>query len=249
MNTISPHDLTGTPYAVLLDYPAGRTAQLEQRCRELRQLGIDDLLLAGPALAGGYPVLGLGYCGLVLLGQWQEKRVAIKLLRSDSTQPDLRREAAHLRRANLVGVGPQLFAASDNILVMEYLSGLNLADWLASPAPPQPSLKQLLRTLLQDAFTLDRAGVDHGALRCVAEHAIVGEQRATLLDFSQASLERRPANLTTLVPGLFWGTRLAEAIGRQLILPEPQVIIPLLRHYKDHATSVSYNDLLARLPL
>lgn len=251
MTYIHIDEIPVSPFADLLDYPEGDKEKVALRCRELRELNVSGIYAAGPVRADGRQILGLGYCGLVLLGQREERQVAIKLHRSDSTQPSLRDEASHQRCANRAGIGPTLLDATDNILIMDYLPGISLGEWLGQEkALKEPELTRgILRSLLQDAFALDQAGLDHGALRCVAEHAIINRGRATLLDFSHASCRRRAANVTTLVQGLFWGTRLAEEIGRALPLPERGDLIPLLQNYKKQASKPNFELLVNALSL
>lgn len=249
MTYIPIEEIPASPLANLLDYPTGAKERVALRCWELRELNVGGFYVAGSSRAARQQILGLGYCGLVLLGQREGKQVAIKLHRSDSTQPSLRHEAEYQRCANRAGVGPTLLAATDNILVMDYLPGVSLGEWLGQEKTlKEPELiKRILRSLLKDAFTLDQAGLDHGALRCVAEHAIIDRDRATLLDFSHASCRRRPANVTTLIQGLFWGTRLAEGLGRALPLPDRQSLIPLLQSYKQQGSESHFRALLNAL--
>jgi len=240
-----------SPLLNLLNYPENNPQRARAQLSELQALGIEGFFTCGPVNASGQSVLGLGYCGLVLLGQRQGEKVAIKILRSDSTQPDLTLEADHQRYANRAGVGPVLHAATDSLIIMEYLPGTGLGNWLEECDPQKDcvQLRQILRSLLQDAFALDMVGLDHGALRCVAEHVIIDQGRATLIDFSHASRQRRAANVTTLIQGLFWGTNLAAGIGRCLPLPEREHLIPLLQNYKQQGSSTNFGALLNALPV
>jgi predicted Ser/Thr protein kinase len=245
MNHVPLASIAETSILPLLSYPSSDIRHALPRLEELRRLEVSELCAGGPSSAGGHPVLGLGYCGLVLLGRRQGEQVAIKLRRSDSTQPDLQQESEHLRHANRTGVGPRLYAASDNVLIMEYLPGAALGTWLATGAlkAERARAREIIGSLLRSAFALDMAGLDHGALRCVAEHAIIESDRTTLIDFSHASRRRRAANVTTLVQGLFWGTRLAEDLGRFLPLPHRGTLIPLLQQYKQKPSADTFEVL------
>lgn len=251
MNYIPLDSAAEAPLLTLLCFPGNDRQRALARLCELRQLGVEGFFAYGPINAGGQPVLGLGYCGLVLLGLWREQQVAIKIHRSDSTQPNLCLEAEHQRCANRAGVGPLLHADTDSFLIMEYLPGTGLGNWLAkcNPQRDREHIRRILNSLLQDAFALDRAGLDHGALRCVAEHAIIDRNRTSLIDFSHASRKRRAANVTTLIQGLFWGTRLAEDLARCLSLPNREDLIPLLQRHKQQGSTISFNALLDALPI
>ncbi|PLX86888.1 MAG: serine/threonine protein kinase [Desulfuromonas sp.] len=242
---IEINDILDSSARTLLNFPGGERSA--QRLSELRELGVEGIELCGPERVSGMAVLGKGYCGLLVSGRWQKKTVAIKIRRSDSTHQNLLSEAERQRHANLLEVGPQLYAHSSNILVMERLRGKSIHRWLTEDTLPAQTVKRVLRSLLEQARSLDRGGLDHGALRCVAEHAFVDGQRVTLIDFSNASTHRRAANLTTLVPGLFWGTQLADQLARHIPLPDREELTELLRRYKQEGSEDQFLEILQKI--
>lgn len=238
------------PYQRLLSYPNDNSEQQAQYRQQLHQLEVECLLAEGPVLLAGLPLLGVGYCGLVFAGRWQGRAVAIKLRRSSCQQANLNEEARILRQANLLNIGPQLHCQQGDLLVMERLNGQSLGDWLQHlSAEDAPVLCRMLQRLLCQGFHLDEAGIDHGALRCAAEHAFIDGERLTIIDFSHSSTKRRPNNVTSLVSGLFWGTRLAEDIRRVLHLPEHDALLPWLQDYKKQPERSSFQVLLHALGL
>ncbi|MDB9493629.1 hypothetical protein PN441_11200, partial [Spirulina major CS-329] len=215
-----------SPWRGAIAYPRGDGDAI---AAQLHTLGITQLYDHGTKQIGTQRVIGLGYCGVVILGEWQGQRVAVKIRRRDAPKENLSAEATHLAAANRVGIGPRLWAASADCLVMEYLDGPSLPAWIrAQPGAIAP----LLKTLLHQAHRLDQVGLDHGNLRCVTDHVRVQGSTPVLLDFSSASTQRRPANLTTLTQGLFWGTAIANTIALGHPLPERDRLIPLLKRYK-----------------
>ena len=238
------------PYQRLLSYPSDNPEQQRQYCQQLQHLGVEYLQAAGPVELAGLPLLGVGYCGLVIAGIWQGHDVAIKLRRNSCQQTNLNEEARILRQANLLRIGPQLYCQRDDLLVMERLSGQPLGRWLQNlSAEYAPELSSMLRRLLWQGFYLDEAGIDHGALRCAAEHVFIADERLTIIDFSHSSTNRHPNNVTSLVSGLLWGTRLAQDIRRLLQLPERQALLPWLQQYKCQPERFNFEALLCALGL
>lgn len=237
-------------YHKLLSYP-DQDKLFQRAClKQLQCLGVDCLLAEGLAQLAGYPLLGVGYCGLVFAGIRQRLPVAIKVRRRSCQQPNLDEEARLLKRANLLGIGPRLCCQHGDFLIMERLSGCCFGEWLQGlPADAASRLQSVLQQLLWQAFALDRAGIDHGALRCVCEHAFIDDDRVTLLDFSHSSDQRRPNNVTSLVAGLLWGTRLAPAIRSLLVLPDRDSLLPCLRSYKQHFSRCRFRQLLQTIGL
>lgn len=251
-------------------YPESPEALLGQRLRELEQLGVEGFFDANFPTSKrlqGWHVLGLGYRGVVMLGRWRGKPVALKLRRSDVRQTDcasLLPEAEALRLANGVGVGPTCWAASENCIVMDWVRGDRFIDWVyraptESHYPPDKTVRVVLLQLADAAFRLDQLGLDHGELNCIASHVIVPsgqdkdldkglEPQPVIIDFSQASRERqRPANVTALVQGLLIGTSIPKALARRFRLPEKEEAIARLRAYKQEPSEVNFGKVRSLL--
>lgn len=232
-----------SPHQRLLAYPDDRVGC--DRISALSDLGITAIYDWGPKQIQGWHCLGLGYCGLVLLVQCQGQQIALKVRRTDASRPSFAQEASMLTLANTHQVGPQLLGNSPNFLLMDHVVGQPLLAWLQSaPALTRTTLKAQLIQLLWQAFQLDQAGLDHGNLRCVTAHSIVTTQGPVLLDFSSASTTRRPANVTSLTQGLFWGTTVASLLVPHWFRPNKQHCIEKLRHYKRHPTKENFHRLL-----
>jgi predicted Ser/Thr protein kinase len=238
------------PYHLLLSYPGDNPEQQAQYLQQLQQLGVESLLAVGPVCLAGFPLLGVGYCGVVMAGIWQGRAAAIKLRRHSCQQVNLNEEGLILQQANLLNIGPQLYCQRGDLLVMERLNGQPLGNWLQHLSKADaPELSRVLQRLLWQGFYLDGAGIDHGALRCVAEHVFIENERLTIIDFSHSSTRRRPNNVTSLVAGLLWGTRLSQDIRRLLFLPERAALLPWLQKYKQHPELCHFQALMRAIGL
>ena len=243
--------LQGDPHSTILAYPHGDAQEISSRIQELEQLGVHSIYNFGCKSLKGFHVLGVGYCGVVTLARLGSRNVALKIRRTNAPKPDFNDEAAFLATANQVCIGPKLLGASRNFLVMDYVTGDRFLDWVkkATSSRALNSIQSILRHILQDSFRLDSLGLDHGNLRCISDHVIVSGERAVLIDFSSASRLRRPANITSVVPGLFLGTQITNYLAKVFQLPPQTELIEVLRHYKQRQTQKSFNALLDFLDL
>lgn len=233
------------PYHRLFSYPDDDPEMQEKYRRQLHQLGVEYLLAAGTVRLSGLPLLGCGYCGLVFAGGWRGHEVALKLRRRSCRQPDLEQEASLHRHANRLGIGPELYCNSADVLVMERLTGTVFGDWLEQLRPTDaPQLQKVLLSLIEQCFALDQVGIDHGALRCISEHVFVERVQPTIIDFSHSSAERHPNNVTSLISGLLWGTQLALPITKIIPLPQRDNLLSILRSYKQQPTIDNLNLLI-----
>ncbi|ESA33050.1 ser thr protein kinase [Leptolyngbya sp. Heron Island J] len=237
-----------SPSRQLLAYPNGDENTLTRRWAELQALDLEFIESYGPKILAGLNILGLGYCGVVLRVRYQGIDRVLKIRREPSPQVSLSVEAKMLQRANAVSVGPGYVVHSDNFLLMDYIDGPMLVDRLQELQSLE-TINRILAQLIHQAYRLDQIGLDHGDLRCITAHALVHSQEPVLIDFSKASLDRRPANVTTLVQGLFISTYVTNLLRPWFPHVNKLDVIEHLRRYKLQPSSNHVSRLLEYLGL
>ena len=241
------NELLAEPYCMILGFPKFTKRQLHLRVEELKSLGITKVAFWGPIKIGSLDVLGKGYVGIVILGRMKNRTVAIKIRRTDSSRAELKTEAGLLRLVNEVQVGPKFIASSRNFLVMEYLDGIRIGNWISTKKTVE-ELKRTLYKVLQDCRRLDTAGIDHGELSTISKHVIVG-RKTTMIDFESSSIHRRVSNVTSAAQGLFIGSGISRIVTGTYKTGTKKSIIAALRRYKRNMTDESFDDLLKVLRL
>lgn len=251
LSFISIEKFSEKPFSDILGYPAATKRQLNARIKELEKLGIKSISLQGPTSLGKLEILGKGYVGVVVLAKKGNKKVALKIRRMDSQRKNMKNEAHLLKLVNSVGVGPKMLAVSNNFLVMEYLDGIKISNWIYSLKSKgiTKSLKSIIKTVLVDCYKLDQIGLDHGELSNISKHVIVEEKKSTLIDFESASTERRASNVTSATQAVFIGSGIAKKIQRIYKNPSKKEIIQVLKKYKNEKTLENFNNLLKILKL
>lgn len=251
LSFISIKKFSEKPYSNILGYPAATKRQLNARIKELEKLGIKSISLKGPTTIGKLEILGKGYVGVVVLAKRGNKKVALKIRRIDSQREDMKNESDLLKLVNSVGVGPEMMAVSKNFLVMEYLNGIKISDWVYSLKGKgiTKRLKSTIKKVLVDCYKLDQIDLDHGELSNISKHVIVEEKKSTLIDFESASKERRPSNVTSITQAIFIGSGIAKKVQRIYKNPPKEEIISILKKYKNEKTLDNFNNLLQVLKL
>jgi len=242
--------ITDPPYSDIWVYPKGTRAQIKSRIKELKALGVESISFQGKLQVGTISILGKGYVGIVVLGKIGRKKVAVKIRRNDSPRKNLKREAELLKITNQSNVGPKLVGFSKNFLVMEYLEGEKIGDWVASLKKRGSSsqLKTIIKKILEDCYKLDRIGLDHGELSHIVKHVIVGN-KTTIIDFESSSMDRRVSNVTSATQALCIGSGISKIIGYICKIPKKEKMIAVLRRYKQEQTRDSFENLLDVLKL
>ena len=235
ITTVALSDLRKEPYSMILCYPKPSKDEVERRINELSSLGISAVEFQGPRTVLGVRMLGKGCVGLVASAQGNGGRVAVKILRTDADRSGFEHEASMLRLANSVNVGPRVLDFSNKFLVMEYLEGKSLPQWVEELAGRgrKSRLKTVLAKILESCYILDQIGLDHGELSRAPKHVIVnGRDEPEIVDFETASVNRRPSNVTSITQYLLIGSSLSARVRRILGPIRKRTLVEALRQYK-----------------
>jgi putative serine/threonine protein kinase len=232
-----------TPYAAILSYPRPERSELKKRLKELRMLGIKALEFRGDKQVSNVNVLGKGCVGIVLIAYVDEKKAALKVRRLDADRSMMRHEAEMLEKANSLRVGPKLLGYTSNLLLMQFVDGFLLPVWLRKRVG-KVRVKKVLREVLEQCWLLDSIGLDHGELSHGPKHIIIDSaDRPFIVDFETASVNRVPANVTSICQFLFISgvaAEVVEKIGRE----NKELIIEALRFYKRCRNRESFERVL-----
>ena len=237
------------PYKKILSFPKVKDSEIKKRIVELKKLGISHVSFTGPLRIEKCNILGKGYVGMVVLVKKEKEIFALKIRRTDSPRKNMTDEARLLRIANKIGIGPKFIKNSKNFLIMEYIDGEKIIDWVKKSKIKSKDLRSVINNVLRECYLLDNAGLDHGELSTIDKHVIVGKNRNTIIDFESSSTKRKSSNVSAAIQAIFIGTGLAKIIRKKIKIPRKDKIIRLVRHYKKMRTEESFNELLQELKL
>ena len=230
-------------YATLLSYPKPDKGELKKRLKELQTLGVKALEFRGDKQVSNVNVLGKGCVGIVLIAHVNKKKAALKVRRLDADRSMMRHEAEMLEKANSVKVGPKLLGYTSNMLLMQFVDGSLLPEWLRKRVG-KVRVKKVLREVLEQCWLLDSIGLDHGELSHAPKHIIIDRaDRPFIVDFETASVNRAPANVTSICQFLFISgiaAEVAEKIGEK----DKKAVIEALRFYKKRRNRESFEMVL-----
>jgi putative serine/threonine protein kinase len=243
--TVLTANLKMEPYASVLCYPKASESELESRLEELRVHSVEAVEFVGEASAFNVPVLGKGFVGIVVIAHLDGEKVALKIRRLDADRAGLQHEARMLAKANSVQVGPRLVGVSKNFLLMQLVDGDLLPRWLGAHKD-EAHVRGVLSEVLEQCWRLDSIGLDHGELSKAPKHIIIDKQRKSfLVDFETASVDRKPANVTSVCQFLFasYGA-VARAVAEVFGEINRTEAINALRCYKNERTRENFNRVV-----
>jgi putative serine/threonine protein kinase len=240
---------TKEPYKKILAFPKPRDAEIKKRIIELKKLGVSHISFTGPLQIEKCHILGKGYVGMVVLAKQNNKVVALKIRRNDSPRKNMTNEAKLLKIVNKIGVGPKFIKNSKNFLIMEYINGEKIIDWVKKSETKAIEIRSVVKNVLRECFLLDDAGLDHGELSTIDKHVIISKKRNTIIDFESSSVNRKPSNVTGATQAILIGTGLAKIIKKKIKIPTKKKIIELTRMYKKNPTLENFESLIIGLKL
>lgn len=229
--------------AGILTYPRFDEAEYRARLGELRRLGVRSLLVGGRTMIGGVRIAGKGNVGLVIKARAGSKTCALKIRRTDANRENMENEVRLHRIANGARVGPRLLKHSDNFMLMEFARGESISDW--APASAEDARK-VAKSVLEQCYRLDRAGIDHGELSHLDNHVIVSGSRAAIIDFESASTGRKMSNVSAAGQSLFVAGAVAATLAGVLKVDREKAIAEL-KKYKWDQTRKNFDALLGLL--
>ena len=242
--------LVKEPYSLILGYPKATKGELTKRYSELKKLGITAISFQGETILNNIHVLGKGYVGVVVLAKLRKKDVALKIRRIDSSRSEMKSEAKLLKLANKVNIGPKLVDSSKNFIIMEYLDGQKITDWVRElkGRGSAAKLKSVVRQVLEDCYALDTIHLDHGELSYIHKHVIVGKSPC-IIDFESGSTNRRTSNVTSATQSIFIGSALSSIVKNIIKIPNKKKLIEPLKKYKHDQSRENFDEILKMLGL
>ena len=234
-------------YRQVLCYPKYDSKEMRKRLKELEKLGVKAVEFTGGKMTFNVPVLGRGCVGIVVAVYTNFGKNALKIRRVDADRAGMQHEAEMLRRANAIHVGPRLLNVTDNFLLMEFIEGTLLPQWVEAlrGRGTRSRIRLVLRAILEQCYKLDEAGLDHGELSRAPKHIIVdADDCPHLVDFETASINRRVSNVTSICQYLFIGSQVAKTIKRKLGKVDEKELINVLRNYKQERTEENFRKIL-----
>jgi putative serine/threonine protein kinase len=247
---VSLEGLSVRPYRDVIAYPVPDDLNVKSRIDQLDNLGVERIRFAGEASVNGLSVLGKGCVGIVVEGQLKdETRVALKIRRTDANRPSMIGEAQLHRRANAEDVGPSLLGESADVLSMRLVRGSTLPAWTSSLSGRDERVISILRELLEQCFTLDRIGLDHGELSHAHKNVLITSDYPVIIDFESASLKRKPSNVTSIIQYLFIAGTISHIVRGITGCGNEKSLIESLTTYKRTMTRVAFENVLSVLGL
>jgi putative serine/threonine protein kinase len=242
-------DIRSPKLVPLITYPHYSECEYKDRIIEMESLGITSIILGGggKTIINSAHVAGKGCVGIVVKSKAGSKVCALKIRRTDADRKTMDNEARLHKMANSACVGPILEGHTKNLIAMEYVSGQSIIDWAGNNKATKNKMRTVATGVLEQCFSLDAAGLDHGELSRLARHVIISD-RPYIIDFESASTTRKTCNVTAAAQSIFLYGIVANKVKKILgNTDREKTIIQALRTYKHFHTRAHFDAVLDSL--
>lgn len=229
----------------LITFPSLEDGIQEGRIKELESIGITSILSYGKTRIGNLSVLGKGCVGLTIPVIHRKKMRALKVRRTDANRDNMYNEVIMHSIANTVNVGPILIDFTENFILMEFIDGMNIFDWLCNKIGQRDYIYQVIASSLEQCYSLDQIKLDHGQLSYLKHHLIISSKnQPKIIDFESSSVRRRTANVSSFVHNFLWASSLYSKLGYKFTNEKKLKILQLLKDYKSCKTRERFVGIL-----
>lgn len=230
----------------IISYPHFSESEYKDRIIEMESLGITSIILGGKTIVNGAHIAGKGCVGIVVKAKSRGEVCALKIRRTDANRETMDNEVHLHKMANSACVGPSLEEHTKNLIVMEFVAGQSIIDWVVSNNITESKMWTLAVAILEQCFSLDIAGLDHGELSRPTRHVIVSD-RPYIIDFESASTTRKTCNVTAAAQSLLLYGIVANKVKKIMCNTDKERLIQALRTYKHFHTRANFDAILGSL--
>ena len=128
---LAPRDLEKKIHGAVLCYPGTDLSSFASRVKQLKSVGIEELILEGSSKIGKFGIIGRGCVSTVVKARMrsEKKIVALKIRRVDANRADMQHDFELQQFANTFGVGPRAISFSKDLFAMEFIDATKLGKW------------------------------------------------------------------------------------------------------------------------
>lgn len=232
--------------STIISYPHFTEREYSNRLKEIYSLGINFIFCVGRTKIGSMEIAGKGCVSLVVKAEIKNTICALKIRRTDASRKTMDREVNLHRIANSAGVGPSILDYSENFVIMEYIDGLSIINWINHQNINPEQVRNVVNSIMEQCYKLDKAHLDHGELCRLDHHVIVSQSDTTnIIDFESSSTKRKICNVTAAAQSLFLSGLVSKRVNEIFHLPEREKIIRALRIYKQDQSRNNFDNIMS----
>ncbi len=192
--------------------------------------------------------LSKGKRGVVYTTERDGRKIAVKKKRSDSqAEMVLKKEAEFLKKLNKEGIGPEFIELEDDALVMEFVEGETIEEFLKNRENDRKEVIQVLKSVFDQCRTMDELRINKQEMTNPYKHIIIDKDlHPVIIDFERCLYTKKPKNVTQFCQYVT-RTRTRQLLADRGITIDKNKIRKLAKEYKEKLSEKSYSRILSSI--
>ncbi|MBS3159053.1 hypothetical protein J4206_07250, partial [Candidatus Woesearchaeota archaeon] len=187
--------------------------------------------------------LAKGHRGIVYSGTYKGKDIAIKVDLNPGAVSRVDMESRWLKILNKKKIGPKMLHSGKDFLIMEYIDGEKLFDYV------QHSNKNQIRHVIQDIFRqcyeMDLLQINKEEMHHPVKHILITTDGARMIDFERCRKTLDPKNVTQFCQFLTSGSFAYGLENKGLIINKR--ILKFAQKYKNDPSRKNFDTILEEI--
>lgn len=190
--------------------------------------------------------LSKGKRSIVSIAKLGKRVVVVKEERPESKAINrMENEGKWLTKLNQVGIGPKVHSFSKDFVVMDYVPGDRILDWIGKHS--RKEVMPVLLEILKQCRKLDRLGVNKEEMHNPYKHILI-KRKAIMIDFERARHVKSPQNVSQFCQFLM-SAKVYLLLAEKKIFFDKESLIDVLKEYKRKNTDANFKRVLKSLDL
>jgi len=139
------------------------------------------------------------------------------------------KEARWLKKLNKKGIGPKLITAKNNFIIVEYIEGKRIEEYMEEEKDKKRII-EILNEILNQCHKIDLMNASKEEMQNPFKHILVGK-KLVMIDFERCHSDINPKNVTQFLDYLIGG-RVNSLLRKKGITINKKEIIELSKEYK-----------------
>lgn len=174
----------------------------------------------------------IGKRGIVFIGEYRDKKVAVKMKKESSQTDTIIHEAKILQEVNKFGIGPKYLFHTKNSLIYEFVEGKYLKEIIESK-----QINNICKKIFKQCRILDLSGINKQEMTRPIKHVIVKGNKITFIDFERARKAEETHNVT----------QFCQFVGNHIQTKQKEKWIKLAQQYAKNKNNKNFKKILNTL--
>jgi release factor glutamine methyltransferase len=185
-----------------------------------------------------------GKRGVVYRADYLGKKVAVKTENPASKAVEqIKNEINILRELNRYGIGPEIYFSDRNWLVMDFIEGELIGDFLKRASKSE--IVSVLKSILNTCSELDQLGINKQEMNHPRKHIIIDKKlHPVFIDFERARKTSRPKNVGQFVQYII-SSNTSKILNEKRINMDKAKMIARVKDYLKEMNQASLDKIIS----